>query len=104
MIKGWINIIASGTLLLCGCKSKNPPDGLSVENEILTENHLSRDFASFPVFQDILKDVNCADSVVLGKKLVFADSFHSWDTTEILLIPYISNGKTFKSSAYSDVE
>lgn len=90
-------------LFIVGCTDKRPPDGSFVENQILAGYDLAKDYSDAPLLQKLIEDINCADSAILGKRMVLAQEFHSWDTTEILLIPFISNGQTLKSSAYSDI-
>jgi hypothetical protein len=104
MMEGWTKFVVAG-LLLCSCHRGNnrKPDGLAVETQLLSDYHLSKDYSDVTLLEEVINDINCADSVVLGKKIKLAASFHSWDTTQILLIPFISNGALFKSSAYSDV-
>lgn len=104
MSKDWIKLPVM-FLLLASCTDNNrPADGFSVESQILSNHNLSKDYSDTAVFLNLVKDINCADSTVLGKRLVLANHYHSWDTTEILLIPYIPNGQMFKSSAYSDID
>src|SRR5688572_26336489 len=103
MIKNWIKLVPF-LVVLVSCNNEKQSDGLAVENKILSDYNLIRDFSDSRLIEELIKDINCADSAVLRKRLVLAGDFNSSDTSEILLIPFISNGMIFKSSAYSDVE
>jgi len=103
MIKSSINIFLT-IWILSGCHTALAPDGLAIEHEILTANNLAKSFDDAPLIDELIKDINCAASTIIGKKLVLAKDFNSSDTSQILLIPFISNGKIYKSSAYSDVK
>lgn len=99
----WVLISVTIYLFMSSCKKKLAQDGFAVENQILATNNLSKDFSNDTLLRSVILDINCADSSVLKKRLVLADKYHSADTTEILLIPFSTNGATFKSSAYSDI-
>ena len=90
-------------LFVASCRNAQPTDGRLIEAQILSANNLNKDYATPTFLQGIVDDVNCADSVLLRKKLVLADHFNSSDTNEILLIPYVPNANSYKSSAYSDI-
>ncbi|GAA4326105.1 hypothetical protein GCM10023149_28730 [Mucilaginibacter gynuensis] len=88
---------------MAGCRHKPELDGNAIENQIIKEADIRRAFPDLQLLKEILTDVNCADSALLGKKIVLADEYHSKDTTEILLIPFQPNGKNYQSSAYSNI-
>ena len=103
ILGGWIKVILV-TVLFISCNSDQAADGLAIENQALADNHLNRDFTNTQLLEEIIKDINCTALDVLKRQLVLSEKFHLSDTAEILLIPYISNGKNFKSSAYSDIK
>jgi len=90
-------------LVAFGCTQNYTVDGDIIENQIITANNLRRDFTDPEFLQSVLDEVNCADSALLGKKIVLAGNYHSKDTTEILLIPFSPKGENYRSSAYSDI-
>jgi hypothetical protein len=102
-MKDWIKLLAL-VLFLCQCSNEKRPDGFAVELQILHDNNLSKDYSDPLLLEEAIKDINCSHASVLRKKIVLAKEYHAGDTNSILLIPFISNGSTFKSSAYSDVE
>jgi len=104
MKASWVLISLLCPAFISSCANKIAQDGLAVETQILASNNLSKDYGDNTLLRSVISDINCADSVILRKRLVLADSYHSVDTSEILLIPFLSNGVTFKSSAYSDID
>ena len=103
MTSNWIKF-AVLACIVASCHHDKPPDGLQVELQLLSDNHLSKDYSNLASLEQAISDVNCADSAVLRKKIVLAKDFRSWDTSQILLVPFVSDGVSFKSSAYSDVK
>jgi hypothetical protein len=91
-------------VIITGCHPKRRLDGNFIESSVLASNDLGRDFTSREFLPLILNEINCTDSAVLKKKIVLSEAFHSSDTSEILLIPFSSNGQLYISSAYSDVK
>jgi len=89
-------------LIACG-QPLQDVKGVEVETQLLSDYNISRDYSNSNTLQKILDDINCSVSSVVHKKLVVADSFTPRDTSRILLVPFISNGHVFKSSAYADV-
>lgn len=103
MNRNWKIWFSLATLLVTINACKPKVDGLEIERQILTEKDLSKDRTKLSLLKEIISDINCADSSILGKKIVLAEQFHSEDTTEILLIPYSAAGMSLTSYAYSDV-
>ena len=99
----WIRLTVAAIILLSACRAHSGADGREFETQVLASYDLRKDYSSLSLLQEIAALVNCADSAILGKRLVFAPDFHSADTGQILLIPYVPNGKSFRSSAYSDI-
>ncbi|WP_430405245.1 hypothetical protein [Fluviicola sp.] len=93
------SILLLSTIASCNEKI----DGPEIEMQILEEKNLGKDFSKLHLLKEILTDINCINSSMLGKKIVLAEEFHSEDITEILLIPYRADGLSLTSYAYSDV-
>lgn len=95
----------AGCLLLAACTDPPPQvDGKEFENSVLVSNNLSKDYAFKNMLLSVIENVNCATLILINKKIVLADRFSSTDTSQILIIPFAPNGRTFKSSAYSDIK
>lgn len=100
-----ISLLAAVCLMLVACNGQpSEVDGKKFENSVLLSNNLSKDYSFKDMLISVIEDVNCAAPILINKKIVLADKYYSTDTSQILIIPFSPNGKTFKSSAYSDIK
>lgn len=86
------------------CKPEVKMDGRYVETYVLDNLNVSRDTINHQYLRLLLDEINCADSTLFGKKLVLSDNFHSKDTSEILVIPYVPSDCNYDGPAFSNVE
>ena len=103
MTKKAISLFIPILLAFFGCKTNYAVDGPQVEPLILQANDLKKAVVNTDSLQSVLEDINCAVSGVFNKRLVLAGNYASADTSEILVVPFVPNGESLKSSAYANI-
>jgi hypothetical protein len=101
MTHRWVINMLALILLLYACHGNKGISGKLIEEKVLNENNLGKDSSSLDILQPLLDNINCSIAQSLNKKMVLAGAYNSGETSLILVIPFVSNGVSFTSSAYS---